>query len=359
MKLTEFLENIGRPVAYYPSLVKLTGSVTSVIFLCQLLYWRGKQSDPEGWIYKTQAEIAEETGLTRYEQETARKILKEKGLLIEKFADVPRKLYFLPCIDRINDLWLKMRNSSVAEDGEEEKSLEYPYNEENSGEGNEKTLKNQHNAGKPHYIMLETSIIECGKTTCNNVENQQANTENTTDNITKNIKYSLSDGERVSSSAVASKEPTKPHSQRDDSNSPSLFDFLSAEKSKKGKFDGKPKPGSSGERLPSKPKELLLYFAREYESYFGNPYNINWGKEMKLFSSLLRYYDQETIKKAIRWYFQMRDNFFYSNGYSVGVFYQKFNAILLSGKNSISEIIDRVFEKQEGRSTQCNQELVL
>jgi hypothetical protein len=37
MKLTDFLENIGHPVAYYPSLVKITGSVGAGILLCQML----------------------------------------------------------------------------------------------------------------------------------------------------------------------------------------------------------------------------------------------------------------------------------------------------------------------------------
>lgn len=344
MKLTEFLVNIGRPVAYYPSLVKLTGSVGSAIFLCQLLYWSGKQADPDGWIYKTQAEITEETGLTRYEQESARKILREKELLFEKFAGVPRKLYFRLSIDQINELWLKVQ--SLPLDGGD-----YIPGEENF----EKDLKNQHNAGKPHYIMLENNTIECGKTTCNSAENQQANTEITTDNKTKNI-YSLSDGEKISSPAHNSAKPTKSLPEKDDM-TPSLFGFLGEKKLSRGKSNRKTKSGS--EEQNSVTKDLLLYFAKEYKNYFGNPYNINWGKEMKLFSLLLKRYDPERIKKAVKWYFRMKDDFFYANGYSVGIFYQKFNAILLSGKSSLSEIIDRVFEEQERRSKQCSQEQVL
>lgn len=370
MKLTEFLENIGRPVAYYPSLVKLTGSVSAVIFLCQLLYWKGRQADPDGWIFKTQAEITEETGLTRYEQETARKILKEKGLLIEKFAGVPRKLYFSLSIDRINELWLEVQNTSLTdvnnpEEVSQEKALKNPHNECETSEEDEKTLKNQHNAGKPHYIMWETNIIECGKPACNNAENQQTITEITTENITKNI-YSLSDGENTSPLPTNLKTPHKPRKptrKEEASETPSLFTYLMEEKSQKRKkknsgegLANDDEPNQAGEG--STAKELLLFFAREYEAHFGNPYNINWGKEMKLFSLLLKRYEPEKIKKAVKWYFRMRDDFFFLNGYSVGVFYQKFNAILLTGQNSISEIIDRVAEEQIRRKRQCIQERV-
>lgn len=331
MRLTDFLENIGRPVAYYPSLVKITGSVCAGIFLCQLLYWRGKQTDPEGWIYKTQAEISEETGLSRCEQETARRLLREKGLIREKFADVPRKLYFNVCIDEINEEWMKVQNS-----------LKNPHNADGFPEEDEKTFKNQHNAENQHYIMRETSIIECRKPALLNAENQHYNntentTEITTENITENIKYSLSD------------KPKRQSTKGEKNKAPSLFQF--SENQPPGKGEG----GGHRMEKESPARQLLLYFAEEYEKNFGIPYNINWGKEMKLFSFLLKRYEPEKIKKAVRWYFRTKDEFFFLNGYSVGVFYQKFNAILLSGSNSIGEIADRLVEEQMRRAKQCSQ----
>ena len=68
MKLTDFLIDLGNSVAYYPKLVEVTGGVLPNLFLCQMYYWLGKQKNPEGWIYKTQAEIEKETGLTRKQQ---------------------------------------------------------------------------------------------------------------------------------------------------------------------------------------------------------------------------------------------------------------------------------------------------
>jgi len=60
----------------------------------QLVYWTCKQHDPEGWIYKTQREMENETGLSRHHQEKARGILVSKGVLKERKKGVPRRLWY-------------------------------------------------------------------------------------------------------------------------------------------------------------------------------------------------------------------------------------------------------------------------
>ena len=82
-----------RPVAYHPALGQAIG-VKEAVFVCQLLYWDGKGKTPGGWIYKTQTEWTEETGLSRYEQETVRKHLIKSGLLEEKRAGMPARLFY-------------------------------------------------------------------------------------------------------------------------------------------------------------------------------------------------------------------------------------------------------------------------
>ena len=64
------------------------------IFLRQLLFWVGKQHDPEGWIYKSQPEMKQETGLARRQQEKARKILCKLGVLKEDKRGVPCRLWY-------------------------------------------------------------------------------------------------------------------------------------------------------------------------------------------------------------------------------------------------------------------------
>jgi hypothetical protein len=105
MKITEFLTDIGRPVAFHPGLKKITGSTTATLFLCQLIYWTGKQADPEGWIYKTSPEIEDETGLTYYEQTTARKQLIKLGFIEEDYKRLDHQMVFRIMANAIDAAW--------------------------------------------------------------------------------------------------------------------------------------------------------------------------------------------------------------------------------------------------------------
>lgn len=121
MRLSEFLNDVGRPIAYYPKLAHFLGSVNAAVLLCQLLYWEGKQDDADGWIFKTRDEIEAETGLTRREQETARAVLSkprpvEKGgeveevrIVEEKRKGVPPKMHFKVHLTALDDLWDEWR----------------------------------------------------------------------------------------------------------------------------------------------------------------------------------------------------------------------------------------------------------
>lgn len=91
MNLTDILD---RPIAFQRPFVYLTKSINAALFLSQAVYWSKRTSDADGWFYKKQAEWEDETGLTRREQDTARKILRELGILEENLAGVPATLYF-------------------------------------------------------------------------------------------------------------------------------------------------------------------------------------------------------------------------------------------------------------------------
>ncbi len=87
-------ELLSRWVQFHPIFSKIGGSATAGIFLSQAYYWSKRTSDPGRWFYKTQKEWEQETTLTRYEQESARKQLRERGILQEKLEGVPAKLYY-------------------------------------------------------------------------------------------------------------------------------------------------------------------------------------------------------------------------------------------------------------------------
>lgn len=102
MKLSDFLSNVGRPVAYYPALRSITGSTTATILLCWLIDLAGTGRDgQDGWIQKSSSQIEEETGLSYEEQKTARAKLRQAGLLEERHARLEHAIYFRPNLDRL------------------------------------------------------------------------------------------------------------------------------------------------------------------------------------------------------------------------------------------------------------------
>jgi hypothetical protein len=105
MKLSDFLFNVGRPVAFYPGLVKALGSMKQAVFVCQMAYWKDKGEDPDGWIYKTSDEIETETSLTYKEQIVVRAALVEKKALEERYARTEHLMYFRVNWDVVNTIW--------------------------------------------------------------------------------------------------------------------------------------------------------------------------------------------------------------------------------------------------------------
>ena len=85
---------LASPLYYFVDFTRLTGDPSAGIFLSMLFAWHGKSHDPDGWIYKTQDQITAETGLTRRNQQSARKRLKQLALLYEERRGVPAKMYF-------------------------------------------------------------------------------------------------------------------------------------------------------------------------------------------------------------------------------------------------------------------------
>src|SRR5690242_9979731 len=85
-------ELLDRPIAFNPAFKRITGSTVAALFLSQAWYWSKRHED--GWFWKVQSEWEEETGLTRSEQETARKHLKLADLLEEDLRGVPARMYY-------------------------------------------------------------------------------------------------------------------------------------------------------------------------------------------------------------------------------------------------------------------------
>jgi len=98
----DVLELLDRPIAYHVIFVKVANSVVGGVFLSQAFYWqrRGKQ-DQYGWWWHTQNQWTAETGLSRRELETARKKLRNSGILEERNQGIPKKIYYRLNIGRL------------------------------------------------------------------------------------------------------------------------------------------------------------------------------------------------------------------------------------------------------------------
>jgi hypothetical protein len=78
-KVKDLLPN--RVVGYSPDLARMVGGATTGLFLSQLLFLSDKGANPDSWVYKSEAEMAKETGLTKREQQTARRKLLALGVI--------------------------------------------------------------------------------------------------------------------------------------------------------------------------------------------------------------------------------------------------------------------------------------
>jgi hypothetical protein len=78
-KIKDMLPN--RVVGYSPDLARMVGGATTGLFLSQLLFLSDKGANPEGWVYKSEQEMGKETGLSKREQQTARRKLLALGVI--------------------------------------------------------------------------------------------------------------------------------------------------------------------------------------------------------------------------------------------------------------------------------------
>lgn len=143
--MSNLISLLDRPVAYHVSFVPF-GGVTGAVLLSQLVYWHNRMDG--SWFYKTQADIKSETGLTREEQETARKRLIKAGVLEEERRGVPAKLYFRVMSESLESLLLQsagFTHSSMRDS-------------RNQGRGN----TSNKNAAKAQARLRQTSTPACG-----------------------------------------------------------------------------------------------------------------------------------------------------------------------------------------------------
>jgi len=91
MQLTDLLR---RPIAFHRPLVDVTKSITAALMLSQALYWNPRTGKNDGWFFKTQEEWTKETGMSRAEQETARKSLLNLDVWEERYDRLLHRMWY-------------------------------------------------------------------------------------------------------------------------------------------------------------------------------------------------------------------------------------------------------------------------
>jgi len=87
---------------YYLQFLKIGLSLEATIILSSLINWQGKQIDMDTfYVYKTIADMEEETGLSRYKQDKGVSLLKYYKFIEVVNRGIPRKRYFLLQIEPI------------------------------------------------------------------------------------------------------------------------------------------------------------------------------------------------------------------------------------------------------------------
>ena len=116
--LSEILRDLlDRPIAFHRVFVTVTGSVTAALMLSQAMYWSKRaNSDDERWFYKTIEQWEEETGLTRREQEFARKALRRFSFWKEDLWGVPARMHYRVDIMALSNELLRLSESKASKE---------------------------------------------------------------------------------------------------------------------------------------------------------------------------------------------------------------------------------------------------
>ena len=159
---------LDRPIAFHRCFVDPTGSITAALMLSQALYWQQRTKDPDGWWYKTREEWREETGMSRWEQEEARKRLRRVGVMREERRGIPARLWYRVDEEQLLALLAKTDPPAEPDAGPEGLDPAVPQME-----------------GKPPTGRLEASPPDGGKTANWSATPPPAITETTTETTTE------------------------------------------------------------------------------------------------------------------------------------------------------------------------------
>ncbi len=106
-RASDILRKFQHQIVYCGEIAHIVGGVGAAVFLSLMMKWDGRGARDDGFIWKTREEISSETGLTRCEQETARKELRTRGILEERKIGLPARNHYRLNLDALDALFCK------------------------------------------------------------------------------------------------------------------------------------------------------------------------------------------------------------------------------------------------------------
>jgi len=108
---------LGPVVAFHGCLPSVTGSINAALFLSRAIYLTRTMArrHPQGWFARSTFEWQQETGLSRREQERARALLRDLGIVEESRKGVPARLLTRVNVDRLIELLSQSTPGNVSE----------------------------------------------------------------------------------------------------------------------------------------------------------------------------------------------------------------------------------------------------
>lgn len=101
-----------RVIGYHAIFAKVMGGAASGVWLSQILYWDGVKAqmcerdgeEYDGWFFKSEKEIAEETGLSHRECQFAKAVAVQLGIVDAKVIGVPPTSHYRVNLDTLEKL---------------------------------------------------------------------------------------------------------------------------------------------------------------------------------------------------------------------------------------------------------------
>ncbi|WP_010323649.1 DnaT-like ssDNA-binding domain-containing protein [Marinobacterium stanieri] len=209
MSRAAYAELLRRPVAYHPVFRKVTGSTVAAVMVSQMYYWSSEgriSAERDGWFHKTISEWEAEIGLSRSEQERARRDLVKAGVLEEARKGSPARMWFRLRVEALLALVAQYAESCKLESTDEESAPEVDH----SDEKNPKNYNKNNGLQNPANQFAETGELDC--------EIQQPSLQNPANSLTENTteiipEITAGDAGASSSTPVADHPPVDPDEQ--------------------------------------------------------------------------------------------------------------------------------------------------